>query len=327
MPTPRDTANAPMDGVDGARLKQLREAAGWDAKVLAIRVSLSREQVEQIENGGHELFYNVAIKRACARKLALALGTDPNSVITPLAPTLAAPLPNPALAGVTTWQENAHDGLQPERLNGPLTAMWVCAGLALTVMVLGVTFGGWGESAQPIWKQWRANWQAWQPSVWGLNGSAAAPDTAQVTDRSTGLRADATATASSSSSSSSSAISASPVTPPASLAQAPAPINDAGLDCPRASADAPVVQPLKAFKPGHMVFVQAVGDAHLCLRDHGGQVWSVNFKAGQERSFQGVPPWTVQSPSLAQFNVFFQGWKLLLPTDTQQSVSIVELQR
>jgi hypothetical protein len=288
---------------------------------LAIRVSLSREQVEQIENGGHDLFYNVAIKRASARKLALALGTDPNSVITPLAPTLAAPLPNPALVGVPTWQDNAHDGLQPERLNGPLTAMWVCSGLALAVMVLGVTFGGWGESAQPMWQQWRANWHAWQPSAWGLTGSAAAPDTAQVPDRSTGLNADATATASPS------AISASPVPAAASLAQAPAPINDAGLDCPRASADAPVVQPLKAFKPGQMVFVQAVGDAHLCLRDHGGQVWSVNFKAGQERSFQGVPPWTVQSPSLAQFNVFFQGWKLRLPTDTQQSVSIVELQR
>ena len=321
MPTPRDTANAPMDGVDGARLKQLREAAGWDAKVLAIRVSLSREQVEQIENGGHDLFYNVAIKRASARKLALALGTDPNSVITPLAPILAAPLPNPALAGVTTWQDNAHDGLQPERLNGPLTAMWVCAGLALAVMVLGVTFGGWGESAQPIWKQWRANWQAWQPSVWGVNGSAAATDTAQLPDRSTASRTDASATAAAS------AISDSPVPAPPSLTQAPAPINDAGLDCPRASADAPVVQPLKAFKPGQMVFVQAVGDAHLCLRDDGGQVWSVNFKAGQERSFQGVPPWTVQSPSLAQFNVFFQGWKLRLPTDTQQSVSIVELQR
>jgi transcriptional regulator with XRE-family HTH domain len=310
-----------MDGVDGARLKQLREAAGWDAKVLAIRVSLSREQVEQIENGGHDLFYNVAIKRACARKLALALGTDPNSVITPLASTLTAPLSNPALVGVPTWQDNAHDGLQPERLNGPLTAMWVCAGLALTMMVLGVTFGGWGESAQPMWQQWRANWQAWQPSVWGVNGSAAATDTAQLLDRSTASRTDASATAAAS------AISASPVPAPPSLTQAPAPINDAGLDCPRASADAPVVQPLKAFKPGHIVFVQAVGDAHLCLRDHGGQVWSVNFKAGQERSFQGVPPWTVQSPSLAQFNVFFQGWKLRLPTDTQQSVSIVELQR
>ena len=64
MPVPHDTEKAPMDGVDGARLKQLREAAGWDAKVLAIRVSLSKEQVEQIENGGNGLFYNVSIKRA-----------------------------------------------------------------------------------------------------------------------------------------------------------------------------------------------------------------------------------------------------------------------
>ena len=323
MTLPLDTANAPMDGVDGGRLKQLREAAGWDAKVLAIRVSLSREQVEQIENGGHDLFYNVAIKRASARKLALALGIDPSSVITPLAPTLATPLPNPVLAGVPTWHDYDHDGLQPERRHGPLTAMWVCAGLALTVMVLGVTFGGWGEGSKPIWQHWRANWQAWQSSAWGWIDPGVAPDTAQVADRSTASRADAPATASASAS----ANSASPVPAPAPLAQAPAPIHDAGLDCARASADAPVVQPLKAFKPGQMVFVQAVGDAHLCLRDHGGQVWSVNFKAGQERSFQGIPPWTVQSPSLAQFNVFFQGWKLRLPTDTQQSVSIVELQR
>ena len=64
MHVTHNAANGPMDGVDGARLKQLREAAGWDAKVLAIRASLSKEQVEQIENGGHDLFYNVSIKRA-----------------------------------------------------------------------------------------------------------------------------------------------------------------------------------------------------------------------------------------------------------------------
>jgi hypothetical protein len=111
------------------------------------------------------------------------------------------------------------------------------------------------------------------------------------------------------------------------LTLANSPVSDPGLVCPPASDDSPVVQPLKAFKAGQMVFVQAVGDAHLCLRDHSGQVWSVNFKAGQERSFQGAPPWTVQSPSLAQFNVFFQGWKLRLPTDTTKTVQIVELQR
>ena len=82
MHVTHNAANGPMDGVDGARLKQLREAAGWDAKVLAIRASLSKEQVEQIENGGHDLFYNVSIKRASARKLALTLGVDPHSVVT-----------------------------------------------------------------------------------------------------------------------------------------------------------------------------------------------------------------------------------------------------
>ena len=317
MSAPPSHANLPMDGVDGARLKQLREAAGWDAKVLAIRVTLSKEQVEQIENGGHDLFYNVSIKRASARKLALALGADPHSVVTPLAADHLPPSPIPAGPGVPTWQASELDGMRPERLNGPLTAMWVCAGLALTVMVLGVTLGRWGDGSAPPWHQWRAAWDGWQLRAWGLISAAAptppslgpnqppAPQTAVAPPEPNGI----------------------PEPPHRPLTLANSPVNDPGLACPQASDDSPVVQPLKAFKAGQMVFVQAVGDAHLCLRDHSGQVWSVNFKAGQERSFQGAPPWTVQSPSLAQFNVFFQGWKLRLPTDTTKSVQIVELQR
>ena len=110
MPVPHDTEKAPMDGVDGARLKQLREAAGWDAKVLAIRVSLSKEQVEQIENGGNGLFYNVSIKRACARKLALALGADPHSVITTLATDLPLP-PGPLGRWCSTPMEPVARGM------------------------------------------------------------------------------------------------------------------------------------------------------------------------------------------------------------------------
>ena len=310
-------ADLPMDGVDGARLKELREAAGWDSKVLAIRVSLSREQVEQIENGGHDLFYNMSIKRACARKLALALGADPHSVVTPLAPAPSLSQPMPNLTGVSAWQDQELDGMRPQRWNGPLTAMWVCAGLALTVMALGVTLGRWGDGAPPPWHQWRLGWQGWQPSDWGLIGPSSPTENTQIQLQSAppsivqpapdpnGI----------------------PEPPHQPLATANIPVNDTDLACPQARDGGPVVQPLKAFKTGEMVFVQAVGDAHLCLRDHRGQVWSVNFKAGQERSFQGDPPWSVQSPSLAQFNVFFQGWKLRLPTDTQESVHIVELQR
>ena len=317
MFAPPSHANLSMDGVDGARLKQLREAAGWDAKVLAIRVSLSKEQVQQIENGGHDLFYNLSIKRACARKLALALGADPHSVVTPVATDLPSTSPMPAASGVSTWQTSELDGMRPERLNGPLTAMWVCAGLALTVMVLGVTLGRWGDGAAPPWNQWRVQWEGWQQKAWTLISADPPAPSPQAQNQppapSTALTPPET--------------NGSPEPPHLPLTLANSPVNDPGLACPQASDDGPVVQPLKAFKAGQMVFVQAVGDAHLCLRDHSGQVWSVNFKAGQERSFQGAPPWTVQSPSLAQFNVFFQGWKLRLPTDTTKSVQIVELQR
>ena len=320
MPVPHDTEQAPMDGVDGARLKQLREAAGWDAKVLAIRVSLSREQVEQIETGGHDLFYNVSIKRACARKLALALGADPHSVVSPLA---TDPSPIPHMSGpavVPTWQAPELDGMRPERWNGPLTAMWVSAGLALTLMVLGVTLGRWGDGAPPPWHQWRMGWETWQQRTWGLISADSPPALPQAQHQPPAPPAPQTAVVPAENN-------GSPEPPHQPLTLANTPLSDTGLACPLASDDSPVVQPLKAFKPGQMVFVQAVGDAHLCLRDHSGQVWSVNFKAGQERSFQGAPPWSVQSPSLAQFNVFFQGWKLRLPTDTTQSVQIVELQR
>jgi len=320
MSAPSSQANLPTDGIDGARLKHLREAAGWDAKVLAIRVSLSKEQVQQIENGGHDLFYNVSIKRASARKLALALGVDPHSVVTALATDPLPPLPTPAATGVPTWQAHDHEGMRPERWNGPLTAMWACAGLALTVMVLGVTLGQWGDGAAPPWHQWRLGWDGWQQRAWGLISAAAPTAPAQMQNQPPAPPAAQTAVVAPETH-------GSPEPPHLPLTLANSPVSDPGLACPPASDDSPVVQPLKAFKAGQMVFVQAVGDAHLCLRDHSGQVWSVNFKAGQERSFQGAPPWTVQSPSLAQFNVFFQGWKLRLPTDTTQSVQIVELQR
>lgn len=112
MSAPPSHANLSMDGVDGARLKHLREAAGWDAKVLAIRVSLSKEQVQQIENGGHDLFYNVSIKRASARKLALALGADPHSVVNALSTDRLQPSPMPAATGVPTWQAHDHEGMR-----------------------------------------------------------------------------------------------------------------------------------------------------------------------------------------------------------------------
>ena len=300
------------DGIDGAQLQQLRVAAGLDPTVLAIRTSLSKAQVLQIENGGHDLFYNASIKRACARKLAVALGIDPDRVVAavPAAQVHSASI-DPRVT--PTWQ--AVDPMHTDRWRGPLKGVWASAAIALAVMALGVTQANWGDgSFSPLAQRLRD----WAVSPYSLLAPWAKPaleapthgvDSVAVKDG-TGALMGVDSPAQSQ-----------PLATPTPTAQAQTD------DCPQATDQSPVVQPLKAFKAGQMVFVQALGDQHLCLRDHSGQVWSVTFRAGQERTFQGSPPWSVQSASLSQFNVFFQGWRLHLPEDTTDSVRIVELQR
>jgi len=297
------------DGIDGAQLKRLRQAAGMDPTVLAIRTSLSKDQVLQIENGGHDLFYNVSIKRACARKLAVALGTDPDGVVAdlPAAPAFTA---EAAVPLVPVWKVAAPLGTDNRRV--PVKA--ASAAVVLALMALGVTQlqwldGGLAPAAQPWqdWSAWTPRWSLpWPSPQESAQGLAAAPpaEPATAADRPDPTR---------------------PVEAPL-VASADQTAQMSPRECPLATDQSPVVQPLKAFKAGQMVFVQALGDQHLCLRDHSGQVWSVYFKAGQERSFQGSPPWTVQSAALSQFNVFFQGWRLRLPEGTTDSVRIVELQ-
>jgi transcriptional regulator with XRE-family HTH domain len=68
--------------IDGARLRQLREEAGLSLSALARTAALSKNQIEQLENGGDSLFYNPGVKRQAARKLATLLGVDPKTIVT-----------------------------------------------------------------------------------------------------------------------------------------------------------------------------------------------------------------------------------------------------
>ena len=61
---------------DAALLKELREAANIDRSALAIAYSLSKTQIEQLEEGGDSSFYSSAIKLAAGRKLLIHFGVD-----------------------------------------------------------------------------------------------------------------------------------------------------------------------------------------------------------------------------------------------------------
>ena len=53
--------------IDGARLKAAREARGLSVAEMAAEVTLSREQVQCIEDGGNRPFYTPAHKLLAVR--------------------------------------------------------------------------------------------------------------------------------------------------------------------------------------------------------------------------------------------------------------------
>jgi len=57
----------------GEKIKHARENLGLSIDDLATQVTLSKKQLEQIENGGEESFYSAAIKLIAARKVARIL--------------------------------------------------------------------------------------------------------------------------------------------------------------------------------------------------------------------------------------------------------------
>jgi len=61
---------------DASLLKELREAANVDISTLALRYSLSKTQIKQLEEGGDSSFYSQKIKLATGRKLLMHFGAD-----------------------------------------------------------------------------------------------------------------------------------------------------------------------------------------------------------------------------------------------------------
>lgn len=66
--------NEPASQINGAFLRQRREAKGWAQTDLATRACLSLRQVRQIEDGGNSSFYSESVKATAARKIATLLG-------------------------------------------------------------------------------------------------------------------------------------------------------------------------------------------------------------------------------------------------------------
>jgi transcriptional regulator with XRE-family HTH domain len=75
----------------GYKLKEAREKAGLTLQDVATKASLSKKQVQEIENGGASLFYSVGIKLTAAKKVGKLLGLNEDDFLEPSA--MFAPKP------------------------------------------------------------------------------------------------------------------------------------------------------------------------------------------------------------------------------------------
>lgn len=96
--------------IDGTRLKQLRVERGLTVSEAARQVTLSREQVEQIENGGLGAFYGARHKLLAVRKYAEGFGLALEDLLPkapPSAPLPEAATPDEPLIPATAAEETA----------------------------------------------------------------------------------------------------------------------------------------------------------------------------------------------------------------------------
>ena len=295
--------------VNGDRLRDLRLLARLDLSELAKRAALSSTQLEQLENGTHGSFYNASIRRQAARKVALILGADPESVIEVSAPeatvtpavviagTSVAPVPMPEGHHRQGWflvrLRSVFVSLGQTEIKARLPRQLKLAGAAgLTLLMLGVwaTVIGFSSDRTKL-----------EPS--SLE-SAAMP--VMTTAAAQGAPIGPTVQS-----------------PPAIhvVDSVPAKTDN---ECDMAGAGFAELQAPKALKGAGMVYVVGATGQVVCVRDAGGQAWRHVFGEERGQSFHGRPPWQLHSPQLAQMQLYFQGSLIRLPAHGLLGVTLQE---
>lgn len=341
MPAPTNPTTA-VDAlvIDGAKLRQAREMRGLTVAELAALCTLSREQVQHIEDGGDRPFYTPAHKLLAIRKYAAAMGIPYDDVVTGPGADDTMPVPDdtPASLMVHGDGEQATDlrlaavernaEIRRKILIGAVTATIVLAFYAKMHSTPATPAADMPPVAEAVATEaapaeTRASVPAEAPTV--TPASAAAPSVSA----NTGSKPEVTAAAAP-------ATPAKPATP-AAPSQAAASANattatTAATGTATAAAsklaanDEPCARPasgdLKTWTPTYQrkadtrLFLVSPKETTVCVHDASGKAALLTLKARTGQAYSGKPPYVVQSPQLADIEIYLQGMRARVPAQT-----------
>lgn len=301
--------------IDGTRLKQERIERGLAVSDAARMATLSREQIEQIENGGLRAFYGARHKLLATRKYADVFGIDlselvpqaprPSTASNTLTDTVASPIMATATAPATLPVETGK-GMMAQPANRSNFESRRLPLLAVIVVALVLSFSilrGLTPTPKPVAEP------VVEPTVEPVATETASP-TAE-----TAAPASVTAAAVPPSPATSAPSSAAEDTPSAT-ATAASTNPDEGPDPCAVSAGGDVARwaPTQVRATYTRLYLGSYTESTLCVVDATGAAKPLKLKAGATTSLSGKPPYTIHSAQLPKLQIYLQGLKVKVPT-------------
>jgi hypothetical protein len=318
----------------GALLKKLRVNARLDVTSLAHRNTVSKSQVVQLEDGGDSSFYNPDIKYSTGKKLLKFLGHDlletsaaqpaslepaktiPPEPIAPSAQAVSLPTVEPTVLAPIQPTPNAPEAppniLKPSSANAPsaVTSRNMTWGLLLVGMACFAFFGLLdSDKIQP-------SAPAAKSAVTDNLPTAEVKPVAEES-KSQGQEQNIQPTTAPADAATSAANSAS-----AQKAQEVATaMSENAKKCLWKDAETELV-PATPKKAPEYVYMVATKDMFVCVMDGNERVAALNLKNGERRSIYGPAPFKVQSASLPELQVFFQGTPIAIPSEEIKQIKL-----
>lgn len=286
------------------QLKGARLQAGVSDVAFARDNAIALRHLQQLEEGGSSAFYSESIKYDMGAKLLKRLGVEPhvaNAVDT--VPDLPKAGPDQTAATVDT----ASSVVPPEplaTLPGPAAVAQKTSHSRLPTILLSLVGVGLimaGISLIPSIHPPGATQGVVQVSATAPPLTEAMP-APRGTESGAAVQEDRVGQAASADKSA--------ATPAGTATSSAALVPPSSPELCNTNGAAQTIVPSQPSKAADYVYVTAVSDVSVCVRDAAGQVTRKSLQAGQSVNIPGQQPFEVTGENLNQLRVFFQGQRI-----------------
>jgi transcriptional regulator with XRE-family HTH domain len=316
---------------DAAYLKSLRLSAGLDLAELAALSNLSAGQIRQLEDGGESLFYSPQIKTQSLRRVIQLLESpQPSGKPTKVHPQVSAPRTSANVIEdiIRLSEKNLKGNVVSSPVRRPLNKAWLFTSLML-VFAFGAAYVFWmsnrdipqsvfNEWVEPLTHRVSTATTVVQPNT-ATNATQVTPPPEAATAASTPLEALNTTVAPVSEQSASADIPAAKNATPISTAMA-----SSTADCTSIQGEPVSLKSAFATKAGNYVYFQTSKAVQICIEDKLQNKTLLSLEPGATRSVHGNPPWTVASHDLKSVDIYYQGAKVWVPSESVKRIFLKE---